>query len=367
MIDPDPIDEAALRDMQSGDYILHSRDGRLQQLPVEKTRLPRDPSGHVQRLNFVSSPDGTLYAAQHSLWHRSTDAGISWIHMERNPPEGGWRVEFAPDGAMVNVTQQDGGVPTVWSSSDEGGSWEQIGQIDTDVPGARIDLGFSITRLPGGSLLVPVLVVADEVIEGNRYVSGSRVCRLYRSDDGGRSWSLTGTIGQWCHEVNVAVLPDGRLLAVIRLQRPRLSGDPDDLGERTGAGDSGWPYKHVFISHSTDEGRTWESPRQLCEEYGQCYGAAGVLADNTVAVVHDHRYPRALGSGRARVSHDGGDYWQDETYYLVHGHAAGYAATLSPDGERFLTLAGSCYGDVDAGWDVATGHTDFVIIDWRPR
>ncbi len=28
MTDPDRIDEATLRDMQSGDYILHERDGR---------------------------------------------------------------------------------------------------------------------------------------------------------------------------------------------------------------------------------------------------------------------------------------------------------------------------------------------------
>jgi hypothetical protein len=189
---------------------------------------------------------------------------------------------------------------------------------------------------------------------------------LYRSDDGGHSWSLAGTIGDWCHEVNIAVLPDGRLLAVVRYQRPRLPGDPDDLGERTGGGHSPWPYKHVYLSHSSDQGATWEPVRQLCEIYGQCYGHAGVLADSSVAVVHDHRYPRAMGSGRARVSRDGGDTFADEVYYLCHGYAAGYAATLSPDGESFLTLTGSCYGDVDAGWDVATGNTQFAIIRWRP-
>jgi hypothetical protein len=30
-----------------------------------------------------------------------------------------------------------------------------------------------------------------------------------------------------------------------------------------------------------------------------------------------------------------------------------------------LTLAGSCYGDIDTGWDHCVGRTDFAIIRWR--
>ena len=59
-------DAGQLRAMQDGDYILLARGGELVRVPVRKTRLPLDPVGHVQRLNFAAAPDGTLYAAQHS-------------------------------------------------------------------------------------------------------------------------------------------------------------------------------------------------------------------------------------------------------------------------------------------------------------
>ena len=333
-------------------------------MPVTKVRLPRDPVGHVQRLNLLQTPDGTLIAAQHSLWHRSVDGGRTWTDLPRPAPTGSWRLQIAPDGSLINITLREGDSPTVWGSQDEGETWRQVGAIDVDAGGAHLDLGFSVTRLPDGGLLVPVVVV--EPAARDDAVSGARVGRLYRSDDGGVTWSRCGDLGAWCHEANITVLPEGRLLAVVRYQRPRLADDPPDLGERTGGGDSAWPYKHVFVTHSGDAGATWSPVQQLCTVYGQCYGAAGVLADNTVTVVHDHRYPRSLGSGRAVLSRDGGDSWQDEVYYLVHGDAAGYAATVSPDGESFLTLAGSCYGDVDSGWDFATGRTDFVLIRWRP-
>ena len=98
--------------------------------------------------------------------------------------------------------------------------------------------------------------------------------------------------------------------------------------------------------------------------FGQCYGAGVGLVRNRAVVTTDYRYPREMGSGRALVSLDGGETWQDEVYYLTHGRAAGYAATISPDGEEMLTLAGSCYGDVSA-WDNCIGRTDFAIIRWR--
>ncbi len=77
-----------LRAMQAADYILLDRGGERARVPVRKTRLPLDPVGHVQRLNFAAAPDGTLYAAQHSLWHRSADGGDSWTHLERPSPGG---------------------------------------------------------------------------------------------------------------------------------------------------------------------------------------------------------------------------------------------------------------------------------------
>jgi hypothetical protein len=355
-----------VRAMQAGDYILHARRGQLRQISVHKTRLPLDPQGHVQRLGLVQAPNGTLYAAQHSLLHKSTSSGASWTHLRRTPPAGSWRLQFAADGSMIHVAVDDGGRPAVWSSLDEGESWSQIGAIDLATRGARADLGFSVTRTADGSLLLPVVVITSDIGADGTLHSGTRACRLYRSDDGGSTWTVRGTIGEWCHEANVTELPGGRLLAAVRYQRPMLPDDPPDLPQRTGAPSPAWPYKHVFVAHSDDGGASWSGLRQVAGIFGQCYGSAAALDDGTVVLVCDHRYPRSMGSGRAFVSRDGGETWEDEVYYLAHGDAAGYAASLSPHGEWLLSLTGSCYGEVDSGWDYCVGRTNFAVIRWRP-
>ena len=70
-----------------------------------------------------------------------------------------------------------------------------------------------------------------------------------------------------------------------------------------------------------------------------------------------------MSSGRALVSHDQGAIWED-VYYLNNGNAAGYAATLSLDGEEMLTLTGAMPGDANP-WAAAVGKTEFAIIRWR--
>ena len=354
-----------LEAMQAGDYILHACGGKLEKVPVEKIRLPLDPQGHVQRLCLVNAPDGTLYAAQHTILSKSTDGGRTWEHVQRDPTAfGGWRLQFTGDGTMLNV---GGGAPhAVWASDDDGGTWEQIGQVDPQSSGTT-EIGFSVTRLRDGTLLVPVLSREAQTSEDHSAVlSGANTCSVYRSADGGRTFPQGFVLGDWCHEVNVVALPSGRLLAVIRYQRGYLPDDPSDLGERTGAAafGSGFPYKHVFLADSTDGGTTWTRPRQLTTVFGQCYGSGVGLSDDRVVVVHDHRYPRNVAGARALVSRDAGRTWEDEVYYLCHGDAAGYAATISPDGEGMLTLAGSCYGDVGA-WENCIGRTDFALIRWQ--
>ena len=356
-----------LEAMHAGDYILRARGGELSRVPVEKTRLPRDAQGHTQRLGLVRDGNGTIYAAQHTLIHRSADGGRTWEHLQRDPtPFGTWRLQFDDQGAMITVGQSaDDAGPTVWSSRDEGETWAQIGEIEVDAPG-RTSLGFSTTRLDDGALLVP-LVIGAEQIGGPKGASPKpATCRVYRSTDGGRTWPDYSILGDWCCEVNIAPLPSGRLLAAIRYQRPRLPEDTPELFERTGAAasDSPFPYKHVFVAHSDDQGLSWTPPRQLAADFGQCYGSGVGLSRNRAVVVCDHRYPREMGSARARVSHDRGESWADEMYYLNHGHAAGYAATLSLDGEEMLTLTGSCYGDVES-WKGVIGRTDFALIRWR--
>ncbi len=196
----------ALAAMQKGPYILHACGGKLTKVPVEKIALPRDPQGHVQRLCLVDAPDGTVYAAQHTILSKSTDGGKTWEHLGRDPtPFGGWRLQFTEDGTMLNV---GGGAPhAVWASEDEGETWERIGQIHARASGTT-ELGFSVTRLADGTLLVPVLHRGAQTSEDHSTVlSGANTCHIYRSVDGGHSFSHSAVLGDWCHEVNVVALP----------------------------------------------------------------------------------------------------------------------------------------------------------------
>jgi hypothetical protein len=113
------------------------------------------------------------------------------------------------------------------------------------------------------------------------------------------------------------------LLAVLRYQRPLLPSDPENLIEITGRRNleafgklPPFPYKHIFLANSLDDGRSWQKFRQLTTVFGQCYGFPAVLSDGTVVIVHDERYPRDLSSARVMVSRDEGETWEDEAYYL---------------------------------------------------
>jgi hypothetical protein len=120
------------------------------------------------------------------------------------------------------------------------------------------------------------------------------------------------------------------------------------------------------IADPTDGGRTWSRSRQVTTEFGQCHGAAVGLRKNRVVLIHDHRYPRPMSSARAVVSDDEGQTWRNEVYYLSNGLVAGYARTVTLDGEEVLTLTGSYYCK-KLGWHDVTGNTPFVVIRWRLR
>ena len=72
--------------------------------------------------------------------------------------------------------------------------------------------------------------------------------------------------------------------------------------------------------------------------------------------------------GRIPGAVDTGHGWcetrEDQVNHLSNGEAAGYAATISLDGEEMLTLTGSPHG-ATGDWNGIIAKTDFVIIPWR--
>ncbi|MDP6438558.1 MAG: sialidase family protein [Candidatus Brocadiia bacterium] len=363
------VTEDQLREMQVGDYILHARGGKLEKVAVEKTRLPVDPEGHVQCQSLAQAPNGTICAAQRTIISQSTDGGRTWQHAHHKDPGrfSCWRIRFDAESTVLNCCHLAGeDLPAVLASGDGGETWEQIGRIDLPIKGTSM-LSFGVIRLRDGALVAPVKDRAAEVAE--RYealISGTESIYFCRSSDGGRTWPEHHYMCDWSAETGLAELSSGRLVAVMRYQRPRLPEDTPELLERTGAAAMGckFPYKHVFLTDSDDGGRTWTEPRQLTTVFGQCRGTGVGLSGERLVVAHDHRYPRAMASARAMVSLDGGRTWEDEVYYLSHGMAAGYNETIRMDGDEMLTLTGSCYGDVEKSQAVM-GRSEFAIIRWK--
>ena len=357
-----------LRAMQEGDYILHAKDGRLSKVSVPKIELPRDPCGHVQRLALFVGADKTIYAAQCSILSRSTDRGKTWTHLRRKTSGGDvpenhfMQMRVLSDGTWIQGRAVKSGQIAFFTSKDMGESWQEVSRIGKSLDTEDVRLG-SLEVLRDGSLIVPVTAVYSK----NKQWTDVRSLS-YRSRDGGKTFSEPTTIGHWGHEINVAQLPSARLLAVIRYQRPLLSSDPPNILEITGA--KRWkhtfPYKHVFVADSTDGGKTWSRNRQVTTGCGQCHGAAVGLRNKRVVMVYDHRYPRPMSGARAVVSDDEGRTWRNEVYYLSNGVVAGFARTITCDGEEMLTLTGSYYGE-QLGWNDVTGNTKFHIIRWRTK
>jgi hypothetical protein len=169
-------------------------------------------------------------------------------------------------------------------------------------------------------------------------------------------------------------MASGKLLATIRYQRPLLPDDPPDLIEKAGQWHKEsfgklpkFPYKHIFLADSDDEGRSWQNLRQLTTAFGQCYGFPAGLSDGTAVVVHDHRYPRELCTGRAMISPDEGKTWNNEVYYTHYGlRLAGYTQSIVLEDDLILTVAGTCdHLERLGSWDGPTGKSDIWAIRWK--
>ena len=74
--------------------------------------------------------------------------------------------------------------------------------------------------------------------------------------------------------------------------------------------------KNVLLADSNDGGVTWTNVRAGTTSLGEMHGSAVELPDGRIVFMHVHRVPWLRGGVRARVSSDGGNTWEQETYYL---------------------------------------------------
>ncbi len=361
-----------LKQMHQDQYILHAREGKLTQVPVEKNLLPHDLKIKPQGVRVAFGPDSTIYVAQPTMVCKSTDGGRIWTSHKRTDTDG--LLQKSPffavlnDGTFVGIT--GGGNANepvaVMSSSDEGRTWREISQIKP--PPNHFGGACWILHTPD-DMLVCAVGAANHVFKSVggtlRLISGGGRLRTFRSTDGGKTWQDPATVADWGSEGGSTQTASGKLLAVIRYQRPPLPGDPPDLEKQTGSISPGWPYKHVFLADSPDQGLTWRNFRQLATVFGQTLGYPAALRDGTVVVIHDTRYGPGPPGSRAMISRDEGQTWEDEVYYMDYTTFTGcYNTSVVFEDDTILTIAAS--SQAGNSWDAVAGNTDLIAIRWKP-
>lgn len=185
-------------------------------------------------------PDISIYLSRlnkgANKWTKPVKLSDDPTRSEQNP------VLFsAPDGKLwlLYTAQKSGNQDTAVIryriSEDQGYTW---GEIDTlfDTPG--IFIRQPITVLDNGDWLLPIWYCYTN--PGEKWTGNKDVSAVKISSDQGRTWievPVPDSLG--CVHMNIEKLDDGRLIALFR---------------------SRWA-DHIYQSESSDNGRTWSSPR----------------------------------------------------------------------------------------------------------
>lgn len=180
----------------------------------------------------------------------------------------------------------------------------------------------------------------------------------WRSVDDGFSWSKLGTVPvpeDWTmqnfHEPHALQLPNGRIVGIIRFERP-IPGQCDFLS--------------MFITFSDDGGKTWSMPKDM-----GCDGAPPhLMLHSSGALICSYgrrveTYPQDL-SERALVSWDGGITWTEDLTLLGDGPDwdLGYPSTVELSDGSLLTAYYQKYRD-SCNADQLDDKASFLFTKWK--
>jgi hypothetical protein len=234
---------------------------------------------------------------------RSSDLGRSWAR-ESLPVQCRWpHVEEVEGRLVVSCSEAQGlGRLLILKEDDAGRGWLDPVVVDTT---NALMIDTNLQRLPDGELLLfATHVDRPDDLDGSIYT-----VRLYRSFDGGGSWSLpvdviSGRRGEHLEDTRTVVLDQGSLLLVVELERAEGSRSSLLQLESTDGGvvwtDTGFVWKGadvepggyvafadgelwlvassdaaarggsydralIAVRRSTDNGRSWSHPEVLVD------------------------------------------------------------------------------------------------------
>ncbi len=303
--------------------ILYSRDGKVHELPAERVRLPLY-SGEGS-YNFTITDKNLIYLMAAT---RKNDDAINLMRTK----DGGRTWDVLQVTRRVHTVLRDGSFLSwdhendhllLYRSRDEGQTWERLGSGLGPLPSGP--QAGPITQLRDGTLLWPV---------GLQKPGVNHVTYTFRSTDGGQTWSEGYPVCP-TGEPSVIELTSGRLLAVVRdnlLHPPAPSPAPWQtyLEEQYEPANRLWMMqygqckastltsvvKNILLADSDNGGVIWTNVRAATTGLAEMHGSAVELPDGRIVLMYIHRVPWLRGGVRARVSSDGGNTWDPETYYL---------------------------------------------------
>lgn len=189
----------------------------------------------------------------------------------------------------------------------------------------------TVAELPNGTLLLPLWGAYDR--------QGVWGCGLLKSKDNGDTWGdYRAIVKERGDETPILLLPDGRLLALIRGYLPQDKTRP------------------FHVSHSADGGDTWSAPRKV-ELFGT---SPSMHLSPKGRLLAGYRSTREGGRCHISSSEDGGLTWKFELELEPPDGtwaSGGYPAFENlPDGRLFVTF----HTGKPPAW-----HTYYNVIEER--
>jgi hypothetical protein len=282
-----------------------------------------------------------------------------------------------PDGSIVAVLhnqpshgQQEGDVEA-WATTD-GLSWNRLGLITQHEPGT-VRMNHAAGLAKNGDLVVLVSGWSDTTetdgMPYERYKEGMAFRAqildpiVYRSSDGGRTWSAGQKLER--DEDGYVLVPfgdidvgaEGSLGTSAYYKRTWFLRSEDDgytwriagkIGEKTNEtnvkhlGDGVWlaaaRHNGLKLLRSEDNGASWTETHPQLTEQKQHPGDLLVLEDGRLLLVHGDRREGQFSIG-GKISTDGGKTW-GESFVIAEteDYDAGYPASAQLDNGKVVTV-----------------------------